>query len=172
MNKAIFNTIESYLDKLVEINQLLGYPDDRGTVTYASFEPEPVEIYEQDEEGNDILVRTYYEMQIEQSVLHLFHNHTEFTEGYAKLIAKKAQDKPVRVLVPIDVFKDWQESSHPEVIALMQYCNANGITEAAFEEGFTEGYDVENILPKQVYLEFIYPIHAELAVKHGAIIEE
>ena len=170
MNKAIFNTIEEYQAKLAEINDFLGYPNS-DTTTYAELEPSIVEVFEKDEEGNDILVRAYYEMPITEKILHLFHNHTEFTEGYAKLIAKKAQEKPVRVLIPLNVFKDWLVSEDPEVMGLVQYCNDNGITEATFDEEFSEGYDVVNVLPKQVYLEFIYPIHAELAQKHGAIIE-
>jgi hypothetical protein len=166
MNQAIYHTLQAYQDKVNEINLFLGYPNDRGTDTYATLTPEPVNVGTEEDE------QLVYLLSITEQILHLFHNHTEFTEGYAKLVAKKAQDKPVRVLIPLTVFKNWLESDNPEIIGLVQYCNTNGITEATFDENFSEGYDIENVLPKQVYLEFIYPIHAELVQKYGAIIEE
>lgn len=161
MNQAIYHTLEAYRDKVDEINLFLGYPDNRGTDTYATFNPNNV--------GTD--EEPIYLLSIIEEVLHLFNTHMEFTEGYASLITKKSEEKPVRVLIPIRVFKEWQESDDPEIVMLIQYCYTHGITEAELDPSFYEGYDLDKILPRQIMLEYILDEHKDILLKHGAIVE-
>lgn len=171
MNQAIYNTLEEYQDKVNSINTFLGYPNDRGTGTYAPLDIEPTDITEVDEEGNEILVKQIYLVPITDKVLHLFHDHVEFTDGYAKIVTKKVVVKPVRVLIPVKTFVEWLTSDNPEIQAIVQYCNSAGISEAELNPAFYEGYDLDNVLPKQIYLEYIYSAHADILIRYGAVIE-
>ena len=83
MNKAIFNTIDEYLKKLTEINSFLGYPDDRGTVTYASFEPQA------------------FELNVTEKILPLFYKHkTWLINGQAVEAYPWQHDFSLRIIVP------------------------------------------------------------------------
>ena len=105
MNKAIFNTIEEYQAKLAEINAFLGYPNNRGTTTYAELNPET------------------FEMPVDSRILPLFYNHKKWRiNGEEVERYPWKHDYPLRIIVPKTLIQKYREilifKSYFEVMGL------------------------------------------------------